>query len=273
MLPARVRGLIDVARFKLRDRLAKQVTVEDRGEQLRFTCVSHGEIARANTLFVKEEGTVQWIRSQVRAGDVFYDIGANIGIYTLLAARQVGPSGAVYAFEPHLGNVQSLLANVRANAVDGRVKVISSPLTDAEGFFDFHYRSAIAGSSGSQLGSTRDQNEEIFTPAFTEVKFGVSVDHLISKGVIRPPTHVKIDVDGNELLVIKGMRSSLGSPARPRTLQVEINLRYKEQLYALMTECGFLESHRHYTKGGKKAIAAGKNPDTIPYNAVFTPAP
>lgn len=272
MLSKTVRGLSDVLRFRLRDRLAREIAVQDGAGRYVFRCISHTEVARANTFFVKEEGTVGWIRRDVKPGQVFYDIGANVGLYTVLAGSLVGREGAVYAFEPHIGNVLSLLGNVKANGMQDRVRILSSPLTDVEGFFDFHYRSGISGSSGSQLNSTRDQNEDVFTPEFTELKFGVPVDRLVQEGVIRPPDHVKLDVDGNELLVLRGMRHTLGSPGRPKSLQVEMNLRYKEELHAFMATCGFAESEGHYTSGGKKLLARGKDRDSIPYNAVFRPS-
>jgi FkbM family methyltransferase len=111
------------------------------------------ETYRALTLFVKEQGTVEWIRSTVQPGDVFYDIGANIGMYTLLAASRVGDAGKVYAFEPHVRNFTSLLQNVALNNLSGRVAPICSALHDTEGFLNFNYLTWQAGSSTSQLGT------------------------------------------------------------------------------------------------------------------------
>src|SRR5262245_46805271 len=110
--------------LKLRHQLVQIVKVSDGEFTHRFRCETPLESWRARTLLEKEEGTVRWIRNSVQAGEVFYDIGANIGLYTLLAARRVGPQGMVYAFEPHVANVQSLLANVALNELSGCVKVL-----------------------------------------------------------------------------------------------------------------------------------------------------
>ncbi len=104
--------------LKLRNQLVQIVKVDDGQFTYRFRCETPFEMWRARTLLEKEEGTVRWIRNSVRDGEVFYDIGANIGLYTLLAGYRVGAVGGVYAFEPHVANVQSLLAQRRPEPTD-----------------------------------------------------------------------------------------------------------------------------------------------------------
>ena len=91
----------------------------------------------------------------------------------------------------------------------------------------------------------------------------------MTRGVVRPATHVKLDVDGNELLVLRGMRALLGSDRRPRTLQVEISVRHKEELLAYVAGIGYELAEKHFTMLGKKQLAAGADPESLPYNAVF----
>ena len=203
---------------------------------------------------------------------MFYDIGANIGLYTLLAGRRVGPDGMVYAFEPHVANVQSLLHNVALNELSGRVKVLSCALHEKEGFFDFNYHAADPGTSMSQLNDVRDSNDQPFQPAFAEYKYAVTLDKLVSSGAVRPADHIKIDVDGNELLILRGMRGLLSSRHPPRTIQVEINARHKDDLYGLLGELGYTLTEKHFTLHGKKAMAQGADPESVGYNAVFRKA-
>lgn len=266
--PTRIQRMLDKWRFRLRDRLQKRVTIVAAGETHSFVCNSTVETWRAMTLFSKEAGTVRWIAENVREGDVFYDVGANIGLYTLLAARRVGATGRVYAFEPHVANVQSLLANVAANGLEGRVRVISSALNDKEGWFDFHYKSDVPGTSMSQLGATKDGDEREFRPRFAEYKHATTVDSLVARGEIEPPTHVKLDVDGNEGLIISGMAQTLRTHP-PKTFQVEINARYKAQVFALLSDAGFTMRDRHDTLAGQAKIASGVDPESIGYNVVF----
>ncbi|REJ70626.1 MAG: FkbM family methyltransferase [Planctomycetota bacterium] len=251
------------------EELVETVSVSDGKFTHRFRCANPWERMRAATLAEKEEGTVRWIDETLQPGDVFYDIGANIGIYALMAAARVEDRGTVYAFEPHAANVMALLGNVAENSLGSRVKVIATPLADVEGFAEFHYQRPEGGSSMSQLGERRDATEQPFEPCFSEWKFGATVDRLIERGAIHPPTVVKIDVDGNELKVLQGMRQLLTGASAPRSVQVEIHHRGKAEILALMAECGYQVIDRHYTAMGKQLIAAGRDPESIACLAVF----
>lgn len=255
--------------LKLRSQLVQVIAVQDGTYTHRFRCETPYESWRARTLLEKEEGTVRWIRQCVQPGEVFYDIGANIGLYTLMAACRVGASGMVYAFEPHVANVQSLMHNLGLNNVSGQVKVLSCALHDTEGFFDFNYYAAEPGTSMSQLNDARDSHDRPFRPAFAEYKYGVPLDKLVAAGAVQPAHHIKIDVDGNELLILRGMRQLLMGNLAPRTIQVEINARHKDELYALMSQLGYRLAEKHFTLHGKKQIAQGADPETVGYNAVF----
>lgn len=259
-------------RYRLRNKLARRAKVIDGEQTLRFICHGLMEEYRARTLYVKEEGTIQWIRDSVRPGDAFLDIGANIGLYTLLAAQQIGDTGMVYAVEPHIVNVQSLLRNIQANGLQRRVSVLSCALHETSTLLSFNYCSLDPGTSMSQLDSTRDGEEQEFAPVACELKHAVAVDHLVATGAMRAPNHVKIDVDGNELLILRGMRQLLSGPTPPQTLQVEINHRYRDALFAFFEEVGFELAQRHYTLIGKQQIAAGRHPHEISHNAIFRPA-
>lgn len=256
------------ARLALRSKLVQRVRVSD-GEYVHmFRCEDPLEVTRAVTLLEKEPGTIRFIRAEVHPGDVFYDIGANIGLYTLVAARRVGDDGMVYAFEPHAANVMNLLRNVAENGLGGRVKVVSAALNDSSGFFPFDYRSAEPGSALSRLESEGAAGEE-FAPVFSELKYAISVDALVADGVIPPADLVKLDVDGNEPLVLRGMREHLSGERRPRAVQVEIDPETREQVHELMGEYGYEVAERHDTMAGRSLVESGQNPDHVVHNVVF----
>ncbi len=230
-------SLGDRARFFLRRKLVKHVRVSDGEHEYEFRCESGLDVVRARTLLIKERGTVQWIRDAVKPGDVFYDIGANIGIYTPLAAKRVGTAGRVYAFEPHVVNVHALMHNVKANGLGGIVQVMSCALNDCEGFFDFNYYSDVSGSSNSQLHEIRDGTEREFRPVLTEHKQATTVDALIAAGAIRPATHIKLDVDGAEIGVLQGAQATLAS-ASLRSVLVEVNPRQSDAAIEMLRRHG-----------------------------------
>ena len=91
----------------------------------------------------------------------------------------------------------------------------------------------------------------------------------MADGAVQPALHIKIDVDGNELLILRGMRQLLAGKHFPRTIQVEINARHKDELYALLGKLGYCLAEKHFTLHGKKQIAAGADPESVGYNAVF----
>jgi FkbM family methyltransferase len=261
------------ARFRLRDRLAKPMLLRDDGREYRYACASFDEYVRAESLFYKEPGTIRLVREELREGDVFYDIGANMGIYSVPAAVAVGKRGRVYAFEPHVANAESLLRNVSLNGLQDRVQVMSCALNDSPGFFDFKYEQLAPGTSMSQLGSDRDAFGRELRPEASELKFATTVDELVAGGAVEPADVVKIDVDGNELRILRGMRRLLEEPNRPRAVQVEVNVEGGRELVGYMEECGFECAERHYTEGFQGAVDSGADPSEIPYNGIFRPRP
>jgi predicted O-methyltransferase YrrM len=110
--------------------LQPKVRLNDNGHRSVFVCDTKTDAQRPMALWLKEEGTMRWIDREVRAGDIFMDIGANIGVYTLAAAHRSGDTGRVYAFEPHKVNAVTLMQNVVQSGVQDRVEIFTSPLAD-----------------------------------------------------------------------------------------------------------------------------------------------
>lgn len=223
---------------------------------------------RISTLYTKEPGTVAWIKAEVQPDDVFYDVGANIGCYTLLAAKRLGPTGHVIAFEPHIGSAASLLANASANGLQPKITLLTCALHDESTFLTFNYQHTGAGSSASQLGHTRTETGEEFAPAATELKYGVTVDSLVAAGALPDPTLVKIDVDGNELLVLHGMEKTLLRHCI-RSLQVECHPDTSASIVSFLDYTGYTQTSVHHTALGADAIAKGSNPDKVFCNRIF----
>lgn len=249
----------------------RAVEISEAGRTHRFFCHNWEEYVRARSLTYKEPGTYRWLDAELTLGDVFHDVGANIGAYTLPAAARVGPEGGVVAFEPHVANAASLLRNVSASGYEDRVTVISAALDSREGFFPFRYSDWEPGAAMSQLDASRDAFGNALEHVAVELKHATTVDALVAAGAIPAATHVKIDVDGNELRVLEGMRAMLESRAGPRSLQVEVNLEGRDDLLSFMAEVGYELAERHFSEGVDRLIAGGMSFDDAPFNAIFRP--
>ena len=127
--------------------------ISDEMHHYRFQCRSFAEFSRSMKLFIKEPGACGWIKNGVKPGDVFYDIGANIGVYTIFAAQCIGANGKVYAFEPHSANFTRLLDNIRINQLGHVVVPCNFALNNRQGYFPFNYFSGRAATADSQLMS------------------------------------------------------------------------------------------------------------------------
>jgi FkbM family methyltransferase len=232
-----------------------------------FECDSDAEVMRATTLLTKEPGTIAWLEKNLRPGVVFWDVGANIGCYSLFAAQR---GVDVCAFEPHLANARSLLRNVRANGLELKVKVITSPLGDRSGWRQFFYANDVGGSSGSQLGPAVDEHGKPFQPVACETKWATTGD-IVSRDTGSWPDVIKIDVDGLELSVLRGMTEILFQidGKLPLSIQVEIHAHTNADIVEFLDGYGYHVDHRHHTSFGQKAIAKGADPMIVPHNAVF----
>ena len=256
---------------RFRHTLIRDVEVLDNDNRYRFRCENLWELTRSMSLFTKEPGTCEWIRNEVAQGEVFYDIGANIGIYSILAAFRVGNNGKVYAFEPHSVNFSRLATNIVANGLHQIIVPCNFALNDVDGYFPFNYSSLEGASADSQLGTVQGAHENEYRPEVSELKSAASVDGLIEAGTVRPPHHVKLDVDGNELLILRGMERLLKGDSRPKSVQIEINKRDKERIVPFMEKHGYELAHKHYTASGMKLIKKGGDPEDYTYNAIFRP--
>jgi FkbM family methyltransferase len=254
--------MIRRAWFKLLSR-PPVVTVEVAGQTLKFRVRTYVEYWRAKSLPEKEAGTIEWLAQNVRPDDLLCDVGANIGIYTVLAAAL---GARVAAFEPHVGNADSLVDNVALNGLSERVDVYSIALHDTTGFGPFNYYSLVRGTSQSQYRAVEDDSGNRFAPVGREMKWGVPFDSLGLQ-----PDLVKIDVDGNEPAVLDGMAATLGATSRPRSVQVEVNARNGIEVRPRMERFGYRFDHRHETQAGKERLAAGVDPEQVAHNAVYVP--
>jgi FkbM family methyltransferase len=243
-------------------------TLSDGKFQYRFVCHSDKERSRAERMFEKEKGTIAWLDHEIRPDDVFFDVGANIGVYTIFGARRIGQAGAVIAFEPHIPNANSLIENIFLNKQQRKVRLVTVALTNGERFANFNYQSMTVASSTSQFGGNAYEGQS-FDPVFVEIKAGCTLDSLRSRGLVRAPDIVKIDVDGLDFEVLEGMRGLLNSPQRPRSIQIELGSDSKPMIMQMCADTGYVLKEKHWTTAGLAFIAKGNDPEDYPHYGIF----
>jgi FkbM family methyltransferase len=142
---------------------------------------------------------------ELKSGDVFYDIGANAGFFSLLASKYVGPNGRVYAFEPLPENIQAIRGNFGVNAVE-TCELVEAAVTNNNGTIDFFQS---ADSSMASIFNNKDQTGSISVSAIT-------LDDFVHNH--RSPNLIKMDIEGAELLALQGGINLLTQSERPRLL-------------------------------------------------------
>lgn len=161
------------------------------------------EVYRYSTWNTKEPETIKWIESFPK-GAVFYDVGSNVGIFSLFAAS-LGKCKVIYAFEPDLLNYTRLVANIKSNRFHV-IRPIFKAISNKNKIAQFYVKKIEAGSSGGQIDEPIDEYGKKFKAEQVNHVETVRLDTWtwIMDGALRP-THIKIDIDGQELKVIGGM--------------------------------------------------------------------
>ncbi len=174
-------------------------TLEVAGVEAEFHLNSTGEY---RDLYAFDERSLAAdLLSQLEADDVVYDVGANIGIYACLAAAV---ADTVVAFEPHPENAATLAENVALN--DASVTVSRYALANGTGTADLAITLDGVGSAGHTLLTAANPDSRTVT---VETRRG---DDLIADGETPPPTVLKIDAEGAELSVLRGLREAVKRP-------------------------------------------------------------
>ncbi|WP_049986557.1 FkbM family methyltransferase [Halobellus rufus] len=183
------------------------VSLEIDGASADILVENASEVANVRNVAGKERPVARIILDELNEDDVFWDVGANVGVFACLAGDIV-ESGAVVAFEPYPPNVERLRKNIRRNGVACAVE--SRALTDAEGERPFFVMGTEE--AGAREGSLRDDYvaaEKAVQTISVEMTTG---DRIVSSGTHPAPNVVKIDVEGAAPEVIAGMRATLDRP-------------------------------------------------------------
>jgi FkbM family methyltransferase len=136
----------------------------------------------------------------LRQGDVFFDVGANVGLMTVVGASLVGESGRVFAFEPVSSNLAVIRRNLRLNHLR-QVEVVAKAVSDRPGHEQLVLARYCGGAALAVADAPPDATGSIEVPV-------TSIDEFVASGAPAPHV-VKIDVEGAEIQVLRGMGVTL----------------------------------------------------------------
>jgi FkbM family methyltransferase len=171
----------------------------------------------------------QALARELKKGDVFYDLGANAGFFSLLAAKLIGPEGRVFAFEPLPENIESVREQIFINSLDF-CELIPKAVSDRSGTI------AFAAAHHASMGKINGGDDKAVKKILTVET--VSLDEFVRN---HPhPDFIKIDVEGAEADVLTGAGTLLRSKGAP-SLLIELHGRDKaRKIEAILDSCGYL---------------------------------
>lgn len=213
--------------------------VPAKGGEIRFYCIGSIPLWRAQTLLTKEPETIEWI-DRFEKNEVFYDVGANIGVYTLYAA--INRQTRVLAFEPAAANYFLLNRNIELNNVADKISAYCLAFNDQDAISEMHMRNTDFGSALSSFGEPIDDKGRGYTPQFKQGALGFSIDSFIETFKPPFPNHLKVDVDGLEGKIIEGARKTLANE-RLKSLSIELDdgrPDYTDSVVAQIEACGLV---------------------------------
>ena len=163
---------------------------------------------RYDTLLEKEPETIEWIDT-FRPGETLWDIGANVGIYSIYA----GVKGiTTVAFEPHFANYHQLCTTIAVNGLQDMITPLCLAFAESKSVSAMNLASVEVGTSMSNFGAALDFRGQPFEAAFRQGMIGYDLDSFVEDFGIQIPDHIKIDVDGIELAIVAGARKTLANP-------------------------------------------------------------
>jgi FkbM family methyltransferase len=167
---------------------------------------------RAQISYTGEPDMVEWLKNTLRPGDVLWDVGANVGAYSILAAKLCRDT-RVFSFEPFIPTFSHLWENINLNEVTTQVFPFCVGISDHTSLESLAVSDPRAGSSEHQVGQTGGKVQQGVIAA--------RGDDLCGLLGLAPPTMLKLDIDGLEVAAMEGFGETLRRP-QLRSVMIEV---------------------------------------------------
>ena len=204
-------------------------------KNIRFFAPNYVTNRLVDEFFTKEPETIDWIDSFKENENkiIFWDIGANIGIYSIYAALKHSNIDVI-SFEPSTSNLRILSRNISINKLEEKIKINQFPLSNKENKYSiFREEKFIEGTALHTWGENFNFEGKTFEPANNYKIYGTSINYLLDNKILEIPDYIKIDVDGIEHLILEGGDKFLNNE-KVKSLLIEINENFKEQYYNIL---------------------------------------
>jgi FkbM family methyltransferase len=173
------------------------------GIEASFTARTPHELRCVESTWFSEKQMLERAISSLKPGDVFLDVGGNLGMFTIFAAKAVGPGGRVIAFEPESVAFSRLKANVELNGLRN-VTALQLALSNSFGTKTLILGEPDALSQSAHIGDRGGNSESIETAIY---------DGLAQRRALPVPRVVKMDIEGHETAALRGMAVTLSNPS------------------------------------------------------------
>lgn len=209
---------------------------------------------RVNTIFEKEPETIRWIDSFDRLNKeiIFWDIGANIGLYSIYSASKFR-NIKVIAFEPSYGNLKILGRNLSINRLYDKVSIMPLPLQDKISNNVYFLENFYEGSAYNSI--LKRKNKLKFNQNILKT-FSFSLDTIQKCYNLEYPKYIKIDVDGLENDILNGSSNILKNKYLKGIL-IEIDKKNKNEILKLMKKNNFkldsINSNKKFSSGKEES--------------------
>lgn len=185
---------------------------------------------------LSEPETIEWIELYFKKGDVIYDVGANIGAVSLIAAAHLDRHCEIFSFEPSFSTYKQLCENIILNKFQEVISPFMMALSSSSGMDTLYYTSAHSGTSGHALAGFAEHNNQY---QFKQQVIKYAIDDLLEKFNLPAPNHLKIDTDGHDLEVLRGAKKVFQQGA-VKSVLIEKN-KNERQIQEFMNNAGFIQ--------------------------------
>ena len=215
--------------------LGREYLVNHNGTQFKLSVPNALCYWRAKTFSTKEPETLSWIDGFEKKS-VFWDIGCNVGLYSVYAAKK---DNYVYGFEPSFFNLEIIARNIKLNNLSNNFTVLPIALNDKNKMSELKLTSGVWGSAHSTFDKNYTADGSIINEKFTYQTVGFSMDEIVKILNLSYPDYIKIDVDGIEHLILNGGKNVL---LNVKSILVENSSNFYEQtdgIKNILGETGF----------------------------------